>query len=283
MDIVPLSDNLGAEVTGLNLACELDPNTREFINRAFVDNVVLCFRDQTFGNPGDFVRAARNLGEPMPPLVPTYILSGQTVVEELSNKATDKRTKHTTPMRRGGSWHSDHSNLAQPPKATTLYGIEIPEDGGNTEFTNMYAAYDALPDVDKEFFRGRRILHQYISTRAPRRLLQRNKTETEASPDIWQPLVRQHEETGRKSLFLNPMRNDKIEGLGQEESFEKLDALFDHCDQPQFQYSHKWYKGDMLIWDNRSAMHQATFNFDQSKTRYLHRIMLRGTTPILAN
>lgn len=283
MEISPLGANLGAEIIGLDLSRPLDNETRNRINRAFVYNIVLCFRAQSFSTPDDFVTAAKNLGDPMPPLVPTYILPGQTVVEELSNKATDKRTNHTKPMRRGGSWHSDHSNLRQPPKATTLYGIEIPEDGGNTEFTNMHAAYDALSDEEKDFFRGRRILHQYISTRAPRRLLQRNKAETDASPDIWQPLVRQHDETGRKSLFLNPMRNDLIEGLDQAESFAKLDALFAHCDQPRFQYSHKWRKGDMLIWDNRSAMHQATFNFDQSKTRYLHRIMLKGSTPILAD
>jgi len=135
----------------------------------------------------------------------------------------------------------------------------------------------------RQVFRGRRILHQYISTRAPRRLLQRNKNEEAASPDVWQPLVRRHEESGRKSLYLNPMRNDRIEGLNDADSFAKLDALFAHCDRPQFQYSHKWRTGDMLIWDNRCAMHQATFDFDQRKRRYLHRIMLKGTTPQLAD
>ena len=94
--------------------------------------------------------------------------------------------------------------------------------------------------------------------------------------------MRAHPETGRKALYLNPMRCDAVEGLDEAEGDALLDALYDHYDRPDFRYSHKWTLGDMLIWDNRSALHQATSNFDPGERRYMHRIMLKGDLPILA-
>ena len=283
MKITPFDAACGAEVTDLDLTRPLDLAVKQAVNRAFVDHAVMCFRDQNFESPDEFLAAASNLGDPMPPVVSTYILPGSTAIEELTNRATDKRTADTTPMRRGGSWHTDHSNLARPPKATTLYAIEIPIQGGNTEFTDMRAAYNALSGDDKAFWRGRRALHRYLSSRAPRRLLQRNEAEVAKTPDIWQPIVRRHDETGRAALYLNPMRIEEIEDLASAEAHDRLDALYAHCDQPRFQYSHAWRLGDMLIWDNRATMHQATFDFDSRERRYLHRIMLQGTEPLLAD
>ena len=282
MEVRAFEGPFGAEVLGLDLTAPLTAREREEANRAFVENVVLCFRDQTFDRPEDFLAAVRNLGDPMPPVTATYRLPGFEAIEELTNRAIDRRTGDRTPLRRGGSWHTDHSNLERPPKATILHAIEVPETGGNTEFTNLYLAYGALPDEDKETIRGRRAFHAYLSRRAPRRLLTRTKDEEKNSSGCWQPLVRLHPETGRRSLYLNPMRCDAVEGMHREDGDALLDHLYGHCDQARFQYSHQWRPGDVLIWDNRSALHQATFDFDQSRRRYLHRIMLRGERPVLA-
>ncbi|MDH3701118.1 MAG: TauD/TfdA family dioxygenase, partial [Alphaproteobacteria bacterium] len=122
----------------------------------------------------------------------------------------------------------------------------------------------------------------YLSRRAPRKLLTRSKEEEAQTEGVWQPIVRKHPDTGRKALYLNPMRIDQVEGLDREEGDRLMDELFAHCDQPQFQYSHDWRLGDMLVWDNRAAQHQATFDFDPSERRYLHRIMLKGDKPLLA-
>lgn len=282
MEIKPLDGPFGAEISGLNLTQELDAATRAKVNSAFVDNVVLCFRGQSFKAPDDFLHAVENLGRPMPPVTATYCLPGYEAIEELTNQATDKRTGDDLPLKRGGSWHTDHSNLACPPKATVLYAIEVPELGGNTEFTNLYLAYDALDDNTKQRIRGKRAFHAYLSRRAPRKLLTRTKAEEEGSSGCWQPLVREHPETGRAALYLNPMRCDAVEGLGEAEGDALLDALYAHCEQHRFQYSHRWRPGDVLIWDNRCALHQATFDFDPHKLRYLHRIMLKGDAPKLA-
>ena len=105
---------------------------------------MLCFRGQCFERPEQFRAAVLNLGEPMSPVTATYRLPGFDVIEELTNEATDRRTGDRTPLRRGGSWHTDHSNLERPPKATVLHAIEVPNEGGNTEFTSLYLAYEAF-------------------------------------------------------------------------------------------------------------------------------------------
>ena len=282
MEVKAFEGPFGAEVLGLDLAAPLTAGGREAAGRAFAENVVLCFRGQELDRPELFLAAVRTLGEPMPPVTATYRLPGFEVIEELTNEATDRRTGDRTPLRRGGSWHTDHSNLEYPPKATVLHAIEVPEEGGNTEFTSLCLAWEALPDEDKEAIRGRRAFHAYLSRRAPRKLLTRTKEEEEGSSGCWQPLVRLHPETGRKSLYLNPMRRDAVEGMSREGGDALLDRLYAHCDQARFRYSHVWRPGDVLIWDNRCALHRATFDFDQTRRRYLHRIMLRGERPVLA-
>ncbi len=282
MEIKSLDGPFGAEVSGLDLGSELEPAVRAAVNMAFIDNVVLCFRGQSFAGPEKFLHGVENLGQPMPPVTAAYRLAGFDAIEELTNRAVDKRTGNETPLMRGGSWHTDHSNLESPPKATVLHAIELPEIGGNTEFINLHHAYDALDGTTKAAIRGLRAFHAYLSRRAPRKLLTRTCAEEQGSSGCWQPLVREHPDTGRAGLYLNPMRCDAVEGLDEAEGDALLDRLYAHCDQPRFQYSHRWRPGDVLIWDNRSALHQATFDFDPSQLRYLHRIMLKGGRPKMA-
>lgn len=283
LKIARLDAPFGAEVRGIDLSRPLEPATGAAINAAFNDNIVLVFRDQHFATPDDFLAAARNLGEPMPPVTATYRLPGYEVIEELVNSATDKRTGETTPLMRGGSWHTDHSNLAEPPKATTLYAIDLPPSGGgNTEFISMVMAYEALPEGLKAQIKGRKAFQAYLSRRAPRKLLARTEAERQGSDGEWQPIVRRHPETGRDALYLNPMRCDAVEGLSEAEGDALMDALYAHCAEQRFQYSHDWSPGDMLIWDNRAALHQATPIRVASERRYMHRIMLKGDAPIMA-
>lgn len=284
VEIRRLDAPFGAELVGLDLRQPLDTATGDAVNRAFAENGVAVFRGQMFETPDQFLAAASNLGEPMPPVTAAYRLPGYDAIEELTSDATDRRAGETTPLMRGGSWHTDHSNLERPPKATTLYAIALPPSGGgNTEFTNMMTAYDALDEPMKERLHGRRAFHAYLSRRAPRKLLQRTEAEKAGSDGVWQPLVRRHPENGREALYLNPMRCDAVEGMGEAEGDALLDALYAHCDQTRFQYSHRWSPGDMLIWDNRSCLHQATPVRIPSERRYMHRIMLKGEKPLMAD
>ncbi len=282
MEVRPLGVSFGVEIKALNLSTPLDRATLESVNTAFVDNAVVCFRDQSFSGPAAMLDAVAKLGCPMAPVTATYRLPGFETIEALTNHAVDKRSGDTTPLKRGGSWHTDHSNLEQPPKATVLYAIKVPAEGGNTEFVNLQLAYAALDPSLKTQLRGRSAFHAYLSRRAPRKLLTRTPEEEQGSSGCWQPLVREHPETGRPGLYLNPMRCDAVNGMSQAAGDELLDQLYNHCEQARFQYSHEWRPGDVLMWDNRSVLHRATFDFDQSKRRYLHRIMLKGERAKLA-
>ena len=283
MRVRKLGESLGAEVEDIDLTTPLDSSSLENIEQAFTENLVLVFRNQSFLTADEFVAAAQKLGEPMPPVTATYRLQGYEAVEELVNKPFDKRSgKNIDP--RGGSWHTDHSNLTQPPKATTLYAIDLPPSGGGqTEFTNMYMAYEALPVELKEKIKGKKSFQAYQARRAPRKLLTRSGDEMENSSGTWQPLVRLHPRSRRKALYLNPMRSDEIEGYTTEEGDDLLDQLYAHADNIAFQYSHDWKPGDMLIWDNRCTLHQATALRNPEERRYMHRIMLKGEVPIMAD
>jgi taurine dioxygenase len=283
MEVNQLSDIMGAEVTGIDFTQPLNDEVKTAINKVFVDNLVACFRKQYFETPDLFLNATRYLGKPVPPILDNYLLPGHKEVEALTSDAHDMRVGGVVPQRRGLTWHTDHSNISEPPKATMLYAIDIPSRGGDTQFTNMYAAYDALSDDMKLFIQNRRVLHVYQASRAPRKMGIRTKEQEKGSPGVWQPLVRLNPDTGRKSLYLNAMRMEDVEGLERQDGNDLIDELLAHCDQLQFQFSHKWQKGDMLIWDNRATQHQGTAGFDPTERRYLHRVMLQGEKPILAS
>ena len=178
MDVNRLDSRFGAEVAGLDLSQPLDPVIKSKLNTVFVDNVVLCFRGQSFDRPEMFIRAVANLGRPMAPVTATFRLPGFDVIEELTNHATDKRTGGNERLMRGGSWHTDHSTLEAPPKATVLYAIDVPVAGGNTEFTNLFLAYDSGPTPGGGIApRGQR---RQLSSASPRhpRLTRRSRSGT---------------------------------------------------------------------------------------------------------
>ena len=282
LDIRKLKGAFGVEIINLDLKQSLNYQTKVDLNKAFVENVVLCIRNQNLKTPEDFLLAANQFGEPMKQVVATYRLKGYEDIEVLSNRQTDERSKSKKLMRRGGTWHTDHSNVEIPPKATMLYAIAIPDTGGDTQFCNMHMAYDGLKDEMKKKLKGLKAFHSYLSSRAPRKLLERNEKEKKESNGVWQPLVRIHPDTNRKSLYLNQMRIEHVEGMGHEEGFDFMDELYSHCEKSEYHYSHKWKLGDVLIWDDRSSLHHATFDFDQTQLRYMHRAMLKGERPILA-
>lgn len=276
--ITPLAENAGAEVTGLDLRDDIDAETAKRLNDAFVDRVALVFRDQSL-TPQEFVKGASIFGTPMKQLLAQYHLPGCPEVGTVSNRDRDTKGDGKI-LIRGTTWHTDHSNKEVPPKATSLYAVELPDSGGDTEFTNTCAAYDALPDAIKKRIDGLQAVHAYLSSRTPRKLPKRTKEEEAASPDMIQPLVRTHPDSGRKALYLNPVRIEEFVGVEKEEGFALLGELMAHATQDRFIYRHKWRHGDMVIWDNRCSMHQAHTDYDMSQRRLLHRLMLEGTKPV---
>lgn len=280
MEITPFDAPLGAEVSGIDLAADLDAATVQALNDAWAEHIVLCIRDQDL-SPPDFLKAGRIFGEPFEQLYgqfndPEYHKIGLLTHLDGDTAGTGKRKI------RGTSWHTDASYFDHPPAGTMLFALIVPDGGGDTDFMSTRAAYDALSDEMKARLDGLQAIHVYESSRSPRKLIKRSQDQVEKFGEAFNhPIVRTHPANGRKSIYLNPIRVEAIEGMAREESDALLDELHNHIFQPKFHYRHKWRVGDFLIWDNRTALHQANDDYDwRTQQRKLYRIMTKGERPV---
>src|SRR5262249_8964454 len=151
----------------------------------------------------------------------------------------------------GAHWHTDDSFMREPCSLTMLYAVEIPSRGGDTQFSNMYMAYADLPTDVRQRVDGLKVVHKYNSGRKGTRVATLTAAAMAELPDAVHPLVRTHPETGRRALYLNPNRMERILGLEPEESERLLAALTAHATRQKYQYRHRWRQGDLVIWDNR--------------------------------
>lgn len=270
--ILPLSDLMAAEVVGLDMSHPLDDATRETVHQAFLTYQLLVFRNQKLKKPeqiafteqfGTLERHTKfNKGLDDFPLVH--------VVSNLNDEGKPSGTVKST------LWHSDKSFRPEPSMATILHTIVMPPDGGDTVFANMYAAYEALPESEKEFLKGKKVVHSWELSRENIGRVLSDEEKRDAPPNA-HPLARVHPETGRTSLFLG-MHASHIEGMPFEEGRAKILELEAHATKPEFTFRHTWSMGDMLMWDNRCLLHRADPNFDAAAfPRVLHRTCLRGT------
>ena len=241
------------------------------VNDLLAKRAVLVFRNQRL-SPQEFMQAAEIFGELMPQMLERFTLPDFPLVGFVSSEDADKPGGKR--MVRGEQYHTDHSNYPAPPKATLLHAVTIPRSGGDTQFVNVQASYDELPGDMKERIGPMRALHVYLSSRSPRRKAVLSEEERQRIPETWQPLVPRHPESGRRGLYLNTAHMERIEGLAKEEGFALIGKLMAHAAQPKYEYRHKWRDGDLVIWDNRSVMHQA--NGDYTERRYLYRLMVKG-------
>jgi len=274
--IKPLDAPLGAEVIGFDLNRDASPETSARLRDAWLEHVVLCFRDQAL-EPADFVQLAGLFGKPRPqPLQrPEYMVDGFPELRVLSNRHLDTHGDGK-PIKTGGPWHSDHSHQQDAPRGTMLYALQLPSSGGNTSFTNQHAAYKGLPPEKQEMARGLRVHHIYNSPYAPRKMQKLSAEEQKhAAPEAWHPLARPHPVDGRLAIFLNPIRTVSIEGMPDIAAQELLNEMLEHSTQPQYRYSHQWRKGDVLIWDNPQALHMVDHDYPPDELRLMHRTLVQ--------
>jgi taurine dioxygenase len=176
-------------------------------------------------------------------------------------------------------FHSDMCYLEQPSMATLLYAMALPPAGGNTIFAGMYAAYDALPDDLRERLEGRHAMNSYEPGYGASNVRMRIETEpTQHTRSFAHPIFRTHPATGRRALYVNRLMTEYIVGLPRAESDALLKRVFEHQEQPRFQYEHRWEVGDLLIWDNRCTLH-ARREFPADHLRKLRRVVVKGERP----
>jgi taurine dioxygenase len=273
--ITPLTAHTGAEVVGLDFSEPIDEAARVALNHAFVAHHVLVMRDQHF-SPDAFKAAVQLFGELQPHDKKEHHVPGHLDVSYVSNDEF-VNGRRIIP---GETFHTDHSNHPRPPKATTLFAVELPSRGGDTQYVNMHEAFDDLPDDTKRRIEGRKAVHAYLSKYSPRPLgYLSEESRRNLPPPGLHPLVRTHPENGRKALFLNPVRMESIVGMDDDDALKLIEELMRHATQKKYEYRHQWRHGDWVLWDNRSVMHQANPDYDMSERRYLYRLMLKGEVP----
>ena len=276
-ELLPLSEHTGVEAKGVDLSRPLDEETRSLLNQAFVKHSVLVIRDQTL-TARQLRDAVQNFGEIFPQHNTRFSLPECPEIHYLSNKDRYPDGSRYIP---GAGYHTDHSNAEIPPKATLLLAIELPTSGGDTQYVNMAAAYDALPEATKKQIAGLKAMHVYQSKHSTRKLMTLgDEAKKRLPPAVYHPIVRTHPENGRKAIYINPIRIETIAGMKETDAQLLLCELLQHAIQEQFQYRHKWKQGDLVMWDNRCLLHKANGDYDhETQSRYLYRVMLQGDKP----
>ena len=277
MKAVPLNAALGARIEGLDRADATRPEVAAQLNQALGEHllVVVPGTPMTAPEMRDFSTA---FGKPRAQLL-RYKRNGE--VPEVSTMVSTIMADGTTDKTaiRSEDWHTDDSYMAVPAKATLLHSIEIPSHGGRTWFCNMHSVYEALPESTRKRIDGKRAMHAYDTARARNRPSPRTPQEIAETPDIEHPLVRTHPDTGRKALYLNFNRLDRIVGMERAESDELLDGLAAEARKPQHHFAHEWTVGDCVIWDNRATMHRVDVDYPMGERRIMQRVLIEGDKP----
>jgi taurine dioxygenase len=273
-----LAPLMAVAVEGVDLNRTPDAALFALLRQALLDHQVLCVRGQDIG-PAAFLAAVSRFGEPqIRPWIPH--VPGFPAVTTLSSEDRDSKGDGKR-LVAGATWHTDDSFMAAPSALTALHGVIVPEIGGDTEFANLYAAYDALPEVMKRRLDGMKAVHMMKPAREDIGRTRSIAPEVQARQiPSTHPVVRTHPDTGRKSLYISRDRMDHIVGMDRAEGHRLIDDLTAHAIQPRFVYRHKWRTGDLVIWDNRCLIHKANGDYPDGARRFMRRIIVMGDVPV---
>ena len=268
-----LSKNgIGVEVTDFSLS-DLTEENISFLRSKWVEYGLIVFPNLPLSHDEfkDFALSFGDFGDdPFISSLPDY-----PNIAEIKRSANEKATPF------GGTWHSDWSFMKKPPSATLLHSKIIPPVGGNTLFANTERSFAALPEEMKNKLRNLKVIHSAKIPYADDGFYALEKEERsmkilpskEAKATFSHPMVKIHPETNKECLFINPVYTINVEGFSEDESQQLLWELYEHMIQEQFVYEHVWNEDMLIMWDNRTVMHQATGGYD-GYDRLLHRITL---------
>lgn len=286
--IQPTGAALAADVYGVDLSRPLDDATFQQILDAWGKHLVLRFSGQKLDDL-QLMKFSARFGDL--DRVPVLAANNERTETDIVPQAVDWVAVISSMKKNGKSvgslgsyelvWHTDMSYNELPPRASLLYALEVPPDGGNTGFLNMYAAYESLPAHLKAAVEGKTCIHDASRNSAGqlRRGFQTTHDITR-TPGAVHPLVRLHPVTKRKALFLGRRPGAYIHGLPVDESEDLLNQIWAHATQEHFAWYQKWRIGDLVMWDNRCVMHRRDA-FDESLRRLMHRTQIVGE-PVLA-
>ena len=271
LEVIPLTEHIGAELRGLDLSQPLSEADVAAINKAWLDNIVILFRGQTLSQE-DFLRLTTYFGplghirRPPKHFPPGFdrLLPGILMISNIRENGEPIGVLPDGEM----MFHHDMIHSANPDAGTMLYSLEIPSQGGDTLFASGYAAYDTLDPELRNKLEGKRAKHHYNYGSTQKG----DNKGTESFGESEHPIFRTHDQTGRKAVYVNRLMSTGIVGMDDAEAAPLLEKLFDHSEKAEFVYTHKWQVGDVLLWDNRCSTHART-DFPTTERR----LMLRTT------
>ncbi len=281
MQILPSGDVIGASIKGVDLAQPLSPAQFAQLESAFNNYAVLSFPQQQLNEP-QFIDFARRFGEVERIFLTHYAHPKYPEIMFVSNiKENGRDIGHSDA---GSVWHTDMSYTVRPPRATLLYALEVPFVNGralgDTLFSSAADAYDSLPRETQARIGGLRAIHQVAGRRARTGTGQADQALRHQQPAVSHPVVRTHPYTGRKCLYVSKGECEGIEGMQNEEALQLIDELADRIVDQKFRHGHRWQVHDLLMWDNCTVQHLASFDYQWPKHRRLmQRITVDGTVP----
>ncbi len=265
--VIRYAGGLGAEVTGVNLSAPVDDAVIAEIRAAWLEHLVLFFRDQEI-TPDDQLKFAGWFGSRMEHLSFMSTLDGYDDIQ-VAQTNPDWRPERFI------DWHCDVTWQEVPTLGTVLLCIEAPVGLGDTLWANMYAAFDTLSGPMQEFLAGLTGVHDPLKGQQLKMIESQGAEAFAATrkrlPLVEHPVVTVHPETGRRILYVNPLFTTRVKELGHEESDALLDYLFRHCEKPEFHCRLRWRKNTVAFWDNRCTMHKVIDDYWPER-RKMHRI-----------
>jgi alpha-ketoglutarate-dependent taurine dioxygenase len=273
--IAPLSNALGAEVTGIDLRVPLDQEDAQALRDAFAEHIVLCIRGQELSEE-DQIRAAGYFGK-------VHVRNRENYVRDPGGKFDTPFMLVTNIVENGKPigvfgdgemwFHHDTSYYAEPHRATFLFAIKLPSWGGNTCFSNMYKAYENIPRGLRDRLEGKKVLQVHDYKRRER--LDLDKIDLNSVRHYEQPIFITHSVTKKKALYVSRLMSARISGFSKAESDAALDQLFEIAEDPAVVYEHAWRLGDLIIWDNWASIH-ARKDFPREEARLMRRLTIEG-------
>jgi taurine dioxygenase len=274
LEIVRLGNALGAEIRGIDITQTPSDVEIDAIRKAWHAHHIIVFRDIDW-TPSEQMAFSRRFGElDNHAATPNDSLEGYPELLEVTN--IPKKGKPSPTRTAGRNWHSDYAYTNRPANSSMLYCTQKPSVGGDTMFCNMARAYDELSDKMKEIVAGLQSVYDFNMVAGAKDRSLGNLDELNSiNPPIAHPSVRIHNESGVKALYVSE-RTSHFDGMSQAESVPIIRYLCDHATRPENVYRHQWRVGDLVCWDNRTAMHLALGDFDLAEPRRMLRTTVQG-------
>lgn len=275
-----LNGDFGVEALDIDISRPLAPAVAAALRQAFDQHRVLVIRGQSL-SPEAHIAFSRNFGELEIHVLNEYHKAAHPEIFELSNIGPDGKPNAVHPDRGTLFWHTDASFQAKPALATILYAEQVPSNGGHTMFADMIGAYEALGRAEQQRYLGLRVRHDLHISRRKAGYPGMTEAQRRQAPPVAHPLVRLHEPTGRKAIYLGSHGQEFLD-MDEVESRGLMERVMNHCTEPRFIYEHVWKAGDLVMWDNRATVHRGTEYDTALEPRVVRRTVIKGTQPVAA-